>query len=109
MLSHWYDDNSSNSNFYAIYTTDNVKNKVNYTPCYFEDGKRFSDLGPVVIIIFNKNIFNEATNFYQAYLYSSNNDPWWINTMDIDYSNINYYNYRNIYFSNNDNNISYYV
>ena len=70
---------------------------LKYIPCYFEDGKRFSNLGPVVIIPFRKNIFNKVTN-----IYNSNNEPWWKNIIDIN-------NYRNICFYNNQNIVKYYA
>jgi hypothetical protein len=78
-LIYWYQDNTSNSYYYTVYASQETIDKIGYTPSYFEDAKRFSDEGTILVLVFNK----EKVIFYDAYIYTSPYDTYWKNKIKL--------------------------
>jgi len=78
-LIYWYQDNTSNSYYYTVYASQETIDKIGYTPSYFEDVKRYSDEGTILVLVFNK----ERVIFYDAYIYTSPYDTYWKNKIKL--------------------------
>jgi hypothetical protein len=92
-LCYWFQDDSSNSYHYIIYTSQDIIDKVGYYPIYFEYSKNFSNYGPIIVIIFNKNKIH-----YNSYLYNNSKDEYWSNKIKL-HSRINYDDRKDIKFN----------
>jgi hypothetical protein len=93
-LIHWYDDHSSLAYNYVIYASKNTIHKANCTPMYFEYAKQYSDLGTIVVIVFNKT----NIDFYKSYIYTSSIDEYWSRQIYLD-NFIDYYERYNFQFN----------
>jgi hypothetical protein len=86
-LIYWYQDDSSNGNYYTVYASQETINKIGYKPMYFEYAKKFADYGPIIVVVYNRYNINS----YSSYVYKSSTDNYWskkiYNLKDIDYDN----------------------